>query len=118
MAIWPIVTQPSLQAWGRSSWSSWCGAAWKGSPAGDILMVSTVTSKFCGPGPEELLTSCGAIYVVPASYTICTLLASRFLIDYTTATATDWRMGADTEPTRAARVARFDAERVSRRKRR
>src|SRR5215217_7497356 len=50
-AIWPIVTQPSLQAWGRSSWSSWCGAAWKGSPAGDILMVSTVTSKSVWAAP-------------------------------------------------------------------
>jgi hypothetical protein len=36
-----------------------------------------------GPGPEELLTSCGAIYVVPVSYTTCTILASRFLIYYT-----------------------------------
>src|SRR5215208_8240165 len=51
IAIWPIVTQPSLQAWGASSWSSWCGAAWKGSPAGDILMVSTVTSKSVWAAP-------------------------------------------------------------------
>src|SRR5215217_1116184 len=49
--IWPSVTQPSLQAWGRSSWSSWWGAAVKGSPAGGILLMSTVAS-LSGCGPE------------------------------------------------------------------
>src|SRR5215217_6168297 len=45
--IWPSVTQPSLQAWGHSSWPSWWGAAVKGSPAGGILLMSTVASHSC-----------------------------------------------------------------------
>src|SRR5215204_6455807 len=35
----PRNTQPSMQAWGRSSWWS-RAAAWKGSPAGGILLVA------------------------------------------------------------------------------
>jgi hypothetical protein len=52
---WPSVIQPSLQAWGRSSWWSW----WQRWGCG-TLVVSTAFPLFCGPGPG-VVSTCGAI---------------------------------------------------------